>query len=232
MSAQRGDKPYPQAGLSDRGEALVRSLPSVAPVLGPLADALLRGVATHLERRQVQWLNELAERVHQLEGEHQAFMVGDLAENEAWVDALVQATRIAAVTHQAAKIEALQNAVLNVAIRVDADSDLDVVFLNLIERLGPSHLQLLRVLQNPSAFADANDTSVPLTFPPSMQATVQRLLPDIDSDHYYLLRQDLESHGLIVNGAMAVLEERYPPAARLATRLGERFIEFVSSPSG
>ena len=176
--------------------------------------------------------NDLAECVYQLAREHQALMVGDLAENEAWVDALVQATRIAAVTHQAAKIEALQNAVINVAIRVDADSDLDVVFLNLIERLGPSHLQLLRVLQNPSAFADANDTSVPLTFPPSMQATVQRLLPDIDSDHYYLLRQDLESHGLIINGAMAVLEERYPPAARLATRLGERFIEFVSSPSG
>jgi hypothetical protein len=62
---------------------------------------------------------------------------------------VVNATRTVEHTHQAEKIDALRNAVLN-SVATDApDADTQTIIMNLIDRFTPSHLRLATLWDDP-----------------------------------------------------------------------------------
>ncbi len=226
-------EPYPEPSKGDLAEDIARRGLSLVPGLGAPAAALIDVVfAPALEKRRIQWLNELAELVSDLQARDPALTVASLSADDEWIDAAVAATRIALGTAREEKWRALKSALAHVALRDEPDHDLSSTFLNLIDVLTPSHLRVLHMLQSTQAFAARQGTTVPITIDRSFHWVVERLLPDVPFDTYTLLKTDLESRGLVMSGAAAVAASRDPVDQRLTTRLGDKFLSFISGTAG
>jgi hypothetical protein len=76
----------------------------------------------------------------------------DLAGNDLFIDAVVTATRTVEHTHQAEKIDALRNAVLNSVAPDAPDADTQAIILNLVDQFTPSHLRLVTLWDDPPAW--------------------------------------------------------------------------------
>ena len=109
--------PVPDSAGTETVLGLVKATASMVPVLGGLAAGLMEVViGPQLERRRNEWLNSLAERLAKLEQRVDGFRVADLADDPAFTSAMLQAGVIALRNHNAEKLAALRNAVLNVAV--------------------------------------------------------------------------------------------------------------------
>jgi hypothetical protein len=102
-----------------------------------------------LERRRAAWMERVAEGLKTLE--ERGLNVENLQQNEDFVSAVMQASQIAIRTHQEKKLEALQNAVLNVASHQAPDDALQLMFLNFIDVFTDWHLLILKLFQAPPA---------------------------------------------------------------------------------
>jgi hypothetical protein len=201
----------PAAG--DAAHALVKGALSGVPIAGGVAAELFALIlAPPLSKRRDAWFESLAQRLKAVEAK-----LGSLAENPAFVTTTLQATQIAIRTHQAEKLDALRNAVVNSAIGVALEDDMRAVFLHLIDAFTPTHLLILKLFQN-RASVDA------LTFQRLRDA---RAVTDV-------MVNELARDGLI--------EDHRPYAARgrdsgdsllisdwTLSKLGAQFIEFISS---
>lgn len=129
-------------------EKVVEAGLSMVPIVGgPLALVFATAVGVSLSRRTDQWLADLAAEVERL-----GLRVEGLADEPAFVDAVVTATRAAQATHQAEKLRALRNGVLH-SVGPDApEVDEQARFFRLVEQFSPSHLELLALFADPPGF--------------------------------------------------------------------------------
>src|SRR6185503_115397 len=129
----------PTAGVGDKAYSLVRAAVGSIPMVGNAAVELLSVVfAPPLERRRLRWMEEIANSLRALD-ESREISLSDLQRNEAFVTTLVQASDFAVRNHQGEKIQALRNAVVNSALGVNIDDDLQLTFIRYINELTPSH---------------------------------------------------------------------------------------------
>ena len=129
---------------------------NMVPVFGgTIAVALTVALNHKLNERRERWFTELAEAVEELQGRFDGFDPDSLAENEAFVDAVVTATRIVDRASQREKIEVLRNAVLNSALPAAPDQDIQQLYFALIDDLTPTHMRLLTLLDDPPGWFDA-----------------------------------------------------------------------------
>lgn len=92
------------------------------------------------------WCEELRLKLNDLSRIVNALTPEQLAQNEAFISAFEMATQAALRTHQTDKLNALRNAVLNVAAGTTISEDLQTLFLNLVDGFTPKHLQTLSYL--------------------------------------------------------------------------------------
>ena len=218
-----GREPFPQPTPLDRGQGVARALLSSVPGLGgPAATLLAVVISPPLERRRADWFNGLADRLERLEYTVEGLSLESLRDDENFITAATTAGLIALHNHKGEKLEALQNAVVNVARGTESDTDLQPVFLSLVDYLTPLHMRLLRFFQDPAAFGARRWQSTGS----STHDIVMAALPEIPSSAYGLLCRDLENRGLI--------RLPRPPGLTLTdeqtTGLGNRFLRFISEP--
>ena len=229
MSESGSLEPYPEPLRGDIAENIARRALALVPGLGGPAAALIDVIVTPaLEKRRIQWFNELAELVNGLQARDPSLTVASLSADDEWIDAVLAATLVALRSRREEKWWALNNALAHIALRDEPDRDLNSMFLNLIDVLTPSHLRVLHLLQSTRAFAASQGTTVPLTTDRSFHHVVARLLPDVPFDLYSLLSGDLESRGLLITGPAAIAASRDPVDQRLTTPLGDKFLSFIS----
>jgi hypothetical protein len=101
-----------------------------------------------LEQRREKWFTEAVEQLH---GQVDGLSLESLVGNDLFTDAVVTATRTVEHTHQAEKIDALRNAVLNSVSSGAPDADTQAIILNLIDRFTPSHLRQVTLWDDPPA---------------------------------------------------------------------------------
>jgi hypothetical protein len=143
----------PKRGAGDYVHTGAKAALSMIPIAGGAAAELFALVlAPPLERRRDTWLENLYQRLKQVEEQIAGFHFEDLQNNEVFVSAALQATQSALRTHQQRKLDALQNAVLNVALGKSLDEEKQVVFLGLIDALSVTHLELLKLFNDRSAY--------------------------------------------------------------------------------
>jgi hypothetical protein len=87
-------------------------------------------------KRMDLWLDQLAEAVDQLGRRFE-----DLAGDEVFVDAVINATRAAQTTHQQEKLDALRHAVVNSVAPGAPDVDEQARFFRLVEQRSAAHLR-------------------------------------------------------------------------------------------
>ncbi len=78
--------------------------------------------------------------------------VNDLVENEAFVSTTVQASYAAIRAHQAEKLAALRNAVLNSALPTAPNDSLQQIFIKWVDELTVEHLRFLELFRDPKGW--------------------------------------------------------------------------------
>ena len=162
---------------------------------------------------------EVGEKLQELEAN--GLDLGELHNNEEFVSAVMHASQIALCTHQTAKLDALRNAIVNVAKRQAPDVTLQNVFLNLVDSFTELHLQILKVFQAPSP-------------PPSMSMgglsnVLEHNIPELRGNRelYDQLWKDLYSRGLVNTDGLHMTMTGSGLGQKRTTGIGESFLKFI-----
>jgi hypothetical protein len=228
MSGQHNlNIPKPTRG--DHVHTVVRAgLSAIPAVGGPTAELFNAVIQPPLSRRRDEWMESVGEKLQELEA--RGVDVKKLSEDEAFVSAVLQATTIAMKTHQREKLDALHNAVLNTALKIDIDEQMQEMFLSLMERFTATHLHVLKA----HAVADQDTRRNKVQF--SQREIAQRIsgkgfLPlGLDgSDLVQIATEELCALKFLVSqptGIVAPVSEDF----KQVTSTGDRFLKFVAKP--
>jgi len=212
----------------------LQAIPGVGPVIAEGLDLVVR---PPLGKRLDKWCKSVYEKLKELEESCNSFSMGSLQENEEFITVVLNATQIAVRTHREEKLEALRNAVLNVAMRNAPEEDLQDIFLNLIDRFTPWHLRVLKLFHQPPGSL--------LAVKASFLGILTNAFPQLKGrrDFCYVLMMDLENNSLVVGtqggGVDLALTSHLdlpmePESLReriKTTEQGEKFLGFITHPS-
>jgi len=166
-------------------------------------------------KRFTDWCEQLRLRLNELSQKVDGLTPQALATNDAFISAFAQATQAVIRTHQKEKLEALRNAVLNVAVAKAPSEDMQLMFLNLVDSFTPIHLQILASIQSRN------------------RATITHLRDRRDEADQAIC--DLRDRGLINDTRPYAARGRDSPDGLLyfdwdITNMGKQFFNFIKAP--
>ena len=227
---------YPEPTESDIAQGTARAALAAIPLVGgSITEVLSMVLAPAVTRRRDEWLKELAEALDDLEAKVDGFKVENLAENEAFVSATIQASRIALATHAQEKRQALRNALLNVALKHGPNEDEQQIFLNDIEEFTTWHIRILQCLLDNEAERRYMAEKVDNPNVSAASKREQRLLgtfPELAgrTAFYDTIIRDLHNRGLYpFEGVRGTLMAQPSPTNQTEKRANE-FLAFISNP--
>jgi hypothetical protein len=202
----------------------VGAVPIIGGLLGEIVGLLWTPA---LQRRQAEWFKALGNRVEEVEAE-----VKDLKERlqrEEVLTVAVNAARAATATHEETKREALRNAVINSALDIEPDSQMQLVFVGMVDRLTAGHLQLLELFDNPARFFERRQMSPPsFTVTSSLGELVKTAFRAWDTDLYARLAADLDQEGLAQASGLNTTMTAGGAMRSRTTSIGKRFLRFIT----
>lgn len=209
-------------------------------------------------RRSEEFADDVAEDLFEANRQHKLTVeqIQQVISSEQFNSTLLQARLIATRTHQEEKLEALRNAVLNVALGKETSADRQAQFLALVDRFTVAHLTLLTFFRDPEGHFRRNDLKVPqiplgtnlLAFQlilsglpefceslgsPVEERTaatfqmIQLLLDDLSSQKLVSLQRVKDNDAWLIPRHMGPDSSALNP---LVTHLGEDFLAFVGNP--
>lgn len=197
---------------------------SAIPVLGgPAAELFQLLIQPPLERRRAEWMAAIGEKLQELE--ENGVRLDRLAENEDFITAAMHASNIALRTHQQEKIDALRNAVLNVAVGQAPTDALQHMFFRWIDTLSPLHLRMLKFFQAP--------TPQPGLSIGALSSVLEHNMPELSGQRhiYDQVWKDLYASGLVNTDGLNVTMSGNGLAQKRTSDLGDVFISFISDPT-
>lgn len=221
-----------EMSVGDYAHAGMRAGLSTAPFLGgPLAEFFSVVIAPPLEKRRTAWLVEIFSRLKILEGKIEGFKIENLAQNEIFISTLLYATQAAMRTHQDEKLAALRNAVINSATRLSVDENLQLMFLNLVDRYTRWHLIILHFLDDPRQYGVRNKISYPSWSMGGTASVLEYAIPELkDKRNFYdQIVKELFSDGLLNSETFmhTTMTDQGMFASR-TTEMGKQFLDFIS----
>jgi hypothetical protein len=212
------------------GRAIVSAIPAAG---GPLQVAFENIFTSPIEKRKEAWLNQLVDVINEVQERVSEITPESLAENDAFVTIVMQASQVAIRNHQQAKLEALRNAVLNAALPNPPHEDEQMIFLRLIDQLTPWHLRVLSVLNDPTQWMERNNIPNPCWGMGGASTVLEHCLPDLQGQRetYDQIVLDLQGQGMLGQGQfLHVMMTGGGMVASRTTERGRRFIKFISAP--
>lgn len=182
-----------------------------------------------IQKRRDKLLLELAKGFVVLKQKVEGFSIVGLTQNELFLTALTQSAQAAMRAHQQQKLEALRNAVLNVALPGAPEDNIALMFIGLVDALTPWHLQFLTVFST-DYLSDSQGLWICGDDPGCIGDTVPELKgrPELRD----MIISDLTARGLIyASGPDGEIDTsgHYPFRAGV-TELGNQFLKFITSP--
>lgn len=219
----------PDQTTGDTVSAIARAAVQLLPFVGsPAVELLNHAIMPPLERRRDAWMETVAEG---LQSHDVAFE--ELGTREELLDAFLQASAAAIRTSDEEKRAALRNAVLNIATRWDPDESLDQPFLNLVERLQPWHLRLLKALDNPPEWAKEHGVNYSPALSSSIDGFIEAAFPELRGrqDFYGQLWAELGQAGLSGGSGLSGMMSASGWLASRTSDRGKKFLRFISEPT-
>lgn len=183
-------------------------------------------IASPIEKRRDEFMEDLAWVVRETAARVDDLQPEKLAQNEAFVSAVLYAARIAMSTHQREKREYLRNALLNIAVGNAYNEIKQQIFLNAIEAFAPAHVKTLNLI-----WRSAAPGWDPLGIPPA-QRTYGTAIG--------VVSPELQGQPALVDAVLAELRNRgfttlsnaktQFPSGALVTNLTSEFLTFVLNP--
>jgi hypothetical protein len=224
----------PSTAAGDVVHTAVKAAISVVPIYGgPAAEIFGLVIAPPLQRRQVEWMNEVAAGLNVLEEKIEGFRIENLRENQQFISAVLSATQGAVRDHSQEKRDALRNAVLNVAVGSKLTADKEMIFLYLIDHYTGWHLRILRLFQNPLELAaEKKITPDDYSIAGSRTDLLERYYPDMKGQRqfYSILVSELASDGMLgVQDLQGMVTGQWV-FQKLTTDWADQFVAFITSP--
>lgn len=213
----------PNRTKGDVAHALTKTGLSAIPVLGgPAAELFQNVIQPPLEKRRAEWMTQVGEKLQELEDK--GFKLEELQQNKEFVSAVMHASQIALRSHQAAKLDALRNAILNVAIGQAPEEALQNVFLNLVDSFTELHFRILKVFQVPS--------HPPGVSMGSLSLVLEHNIPELRGKRelYDQLWKDLYSRGLVNTDGLHVTMTGGGLAEKRTSGIGDALLKFIQEP--
>jgi len=250
-------EPAPEQTAFDYSLAIAKVCTIAFPFFGPAITLLDLLTAPMRGKRFSDWCEGIRLQINEHSRKLDGLTPEALATNEAFISAFLQATQAALRTHQREKLDALRNAVVNVAVGIEPNADRQQQFLSLVDRFSETHLTLLRFFRDPSGYFRKRGKPVP-----NVQRSIELLVWDVVRDampalaaqvkspseqhtaasfqFIELILQELVSAKLVtlerVNETWAVPKfDQKPtpsPIRQLTTHLGDDFLAFIAGQEG
>jgi hypothetical protein len=207
-------------------EAGVSAIPLIGGSLGVVLSKVMR---QSYDKRLDTFLRQLADSIATLQEQSGGWpSFEELAESDVFVDAVTHAARASQATHQEEKLEALRNGVLH-SLGPDAPTvDEQARFFRLVDQFSASHLRLLAMFNNPSAFGLPEEG----LFMRGGVRDLIRQLPDFDQspDGWLdLLARDLQDAGLTHFGPFGFENKYGETIGNTVSPLGRQFLAFIQA---
>jgi hypothetical protein len=228
-NSQHLKPPEPTPG--DAAHTLVKVALSAIPTLGgPAAELFACLVASPLQRRRNRWEQEVTEAIDNLRIEGR-ISIDALAQDDVFLDTVLQASLAALRTHDAEKRAALRNAILNAALPDPPHESLQQMLISLVDRLTSWHLRILEFARGPRDWFRASTKSVPTQEFDSMATILHLAFPDAASTPGLLDQawHDLHQHGL-VEGSVHVAWVHPNELDKRTTAFGDQLLQFIREP--
>ncbi len=218
----------------DVAHSLVKAAVSAVPMVGgPAAELFSLVIAPPLQKRQIEWMNDVAEGLKALERCVERFKVENLKDNEQFISTVLNANQVAIRNHQKEKREALKNAIFNVAVGHCPDEDTQAMFLHLIDRFTAWHLRILRLFQNPLQLgAEKGMRPERYSFAGSRSQLLEEYFPELSGQRqfYDVIVADLSAEGMLgirdIHGNIT----GHGMFQKVTTEWGDQFVRFITSP--
>lgn len=213
----------PGRTMGDIAHAVTKSGLSAIPIVGgPAAELFQNVIQPPLEKRRAEWMAQVGEKLQEMEAK--GLKLEELQQSEEFLSAVMHASQIALRAHQAAKLDALRNAILNVAAGQAPEETLQSVFLNLVDSFTELHLRILKVFQAPSPSPDISMGG--------LSHVLENNIPELRSrrDLYDQLWKDLYSRGLVNTDGLHAMMTGHGLAEKRTTEMGDSFLKFIAEP--
>lgn len=214
----------PKQSKGDFAHALTKAGLSAIPVVGgPAVELFQLLIQPPLEKRRTEWMAEVGEKLRELEVK--GLKLEDLQKNEEFVSAVMHASHVALRTHKAEKLNALRNAILNVAKGQAPEETVQHLFLNFIDSLTELHLRILKVFHVPSPLPNLSMGG--------LSDVLEHNIPDLRGrrELYDQLWKDLYSKGLVTTDGLHSTMSGHGLAQKRTTGLGDDFLKFIAEPA-
>ncbi|MBD8739072.1 hypothetical protein IFR41_06090 [Pseudomonas fluorescens] len=217
----------------EKAHRVARIMIGAVPVLGGAGVEIFNSIIdTPMNERRIQWMNQVGNALNDLI-EKSVLTEQGLQHNETFITTVSQASMLAIRSHQQEKLEALRNAVLNVAIGHGPEEDLRQLFLNFIDVCTVTHIRLLSLMNGPEEWSQKHGVEFPSSWSMGgIAQAIEHAFPDLRGKEriYKVIWGDLYQRGLINTDGLGTTMSRQGILARRTTELGAKLIDFLSEP--
>jgi hypothetical protein len=224
---------YPEPTEADvalgAGRVALAAIPFVG---GSITEVLSLVLAPAVVRRRDTWLKELANGLEEAERRIDGFTVESLTQDEAFVSAVIEATRSAISTHKDEKRDALRNGLLNIALHRSTDEDQQQTFLRYIDELTVWHIRILRLFQDPPKQLATKGVR-PNYYIGGPEQVLLDVFPELREKRnlYDQVATDLHARGLLSSaGFLHVTMSAQGMVEKRTTPLADAFLSFITNP--
>ena len=133
----------PKNGLGEFGEKTLKGLASSIPGIGGLlAEYMDYYLPNSLSKRRDLFLQEIANRLNEL-GEKKLITLDSLNDNDLFITIIYRAIKESLNMHENEKRQYLKNAVINTAMEININQELQQRFINIVSQLTLSHIHTI-----------------------------------------------------------------------------------------
>ncbi len=214
----------------DIAYSVARATLGSIPIVGAVASELLQLLVTPpLEKRRNEWMIEIGEKLKQLE-QKEELNLNDLANNEVFIDVVLQATQLALLTSEKEKNQYFKNAILNSAVDENPNITEVQIFLNLISNFTVWHIKILKLFDNPENWFRQNGKTMPSYMAAGLSNVLEEAYPELKDKRelYDLIWDDLSRAGLHKTSGLHTTMTGSSLMVPRTTSFGKEFLEFIT----
>lgn len=248
---KQDNKPTPREILKPtKGDAahsgIKAALSSIPFVGGAISELFSLGMQSPLEKRKDDFIISLDERISELEDGGVLSSKYIIVDDE-FIDVAAHALPIAIRNSSPEKLNALRNAVINTALKIDINRDSKFMYLNFINELNEIQIKIIKILNEPRSYIEKlfeiNKNNIPQGYTYVDVLKDLRKILDVDKVLYDVSIKRLETDGLIdlsdrepgkpigsydEHSIWLGKDELERRTKNLVTEFGQIFVKFIS----
>ena len=200
------------------------------PVVGsPLLEIFNSLLEAPLNKRRTETMLAIGAALNDLIDQGVVTEAG-LKENEAFISTVAEVCNISLRNHQAEKLEALRNAVINSALPTCPSDDYRQIFLNFVDVCTVSHIRLLKLFEDPERWFTENNRVKPYQTSVSLSQIIASAMPELIANHEILdsIWSDLYQKGLVEVKQLEMILSADSCLSEQNTKFGSKLVAFLS----